>query len=137
MYCGKNPFETTLNVVYSFDYQIVSNGRITIDLPQPLTVERGQFIMLIQNTGKVAIDKNGNATYSDLTWNTPLWRKLNPNSNLRFYLNAITKFSSYQTALTLSHSYKSIGLYELSIFFTSSNQTYNQIVNVTDCMYYE
>ena len=93
--------------------------------------------MLIQNTGKVAIDKNGNATYSDLTWNTPLWRKLNPNSNLRFYLNAITKFSSYQTALTLSHSYKSIGLYELSIFFTSSNQTYNQIVNVTDCMYYE
>lgn len=88
---------------------------------------------MTQTTGKVAIDTNGNATYSDLAWYSPLWRKLNPNTNWRFYLTPLTNFSSYQAVINLVHTYKSIGIYNLLITFNSSNETYQQTVNVTDC----
>jgi hypothetical protein len=89
--------------------------------------------MLTQTTGKVAIDTTGNATYSDLVWNTTTqWTKLAEFSNWRFYLTALNNFTSYQTYLNIVHSYNLIGLYSISITFASNNQTFQQIVNITD-----
>jgi hypothetical protein len=89
---------------------------------------------LTQNTAKIAIDTTGNASYSDLVWNTTTqWTKLAEFSNMRFYLTPLTNFSSYQTLFNIMHTYKNIGLYNLAITFASSNETFNQIVNITDC----
>jgi hypothetical protein len=114
------------------DFEITI-GYNNLYLSEALLVEKGYFIILTQNTGKVAIDTTGSALFSDLAWKSPVWIKLNLNSNLRLYLTPITNFSSYQTTFTLAHTYQTIGLYNLSIIFNNSNQIYQQTVNVTDC----
>jgi len=58
-----------MNIVYNWDIEIIL-GYNNILLPQPVNVTKGNFLMLTQTTGKVAIDTTGNATYSDLVWNT-------------------------------------------------------------------
>ena len=132
MYFTQNPFNASFDVVYNWNFQITT-GNNYLYLPQPVSVNKGNFILLTQTTGRVAIDISGNATYSDLAWKSPIWSKLSPNSNWRFYLIPLINFSSYQTNFNIIHAYKSIGLYNLSITFSSSNQTYQQTVNVTDC----
>ena len=132
MYFTQNPFNTSFDAVYNWNFQITT-GNNYLYLPQPVSVNKGNFILLTQTTGRVAIDISGNSTYSDLAWKSPIWSKLSPNSNWRFYLIPLTNFSSYQTNFNIIHAYKSIGLYNLSITFSSSNQTYQQTVNVTDC----
>ena len=84
------------------------------------------------NSSNIAIDKSGNASYSDMIWGANL-NMLNSSSNWRFYLTTITNSTSYQSSLNIQHSYNHIGLYNLSILFTSSNQLYNMLVNITDC----
>jgi hypothetical protein len=129
----QNPFNISMNIIYSWNFQL-SLGYNNIILPQPVTVYRGNFIVLTQNTAKIAIDTTGNASYSDLVWNTTTqWTKLAEFSNMRFYLTPLTNFSSYQTLFNIMHTYKNIGLYNLAITFASSNETFNQIVNITDC----
>ena len=132
MYFTQNPFNASFDVVYNWNFQITT-GNNYLYLPQPVSVNKGNFILLTQITGRVAIDISGNSTYSDLAWKSPIWSKLSPNSNWRFYLIPLINFSSYQTNFNIIHAYKSIGLYNLSITFSSSNQTYQQTVNVTDC----
>jgi hypothetical protein len=130
---NQNPFNISMNVLYSWNFQL-SLGYNSIILPQPVTVYRGNFVVLTQNTAKIAIDTTGNASYSDLVWNsTTQWTKLAEFSNFRFYLTPLTNFSSYQTSFNIMHTYKNIGLYNLAITFASSNETFNQIVNITDC----
>jgi hypothetical protein len=121
-----------MNIVYNWDIEIIL-GYNNILLPQPVNVTKGNFLMLTQTTGKVAIDTTGNATYSDLVWNTTTqWTKLAEFSNWRFYLTALNNFTSYQTYLNIVHSYNLIGLYSISITFASNNQTFQQNVNITD-----
>ena len=122
-----------MNIVHSWSFQL-SLGYNSIILPQPVTVYRGNFITLTQNTGLVAVDTSNTASYSDLVWNTTTqWTKLAEFSKWRFYLLPLTNFSSYQTSFNILHAYNNIGLYNLEITFASSNQTFNQIVNITDC----
>jgi hypothetical protein len=92
--------------------------------------------MLTQITGKVAIDTTGNATYSDLAFKSSVWSKLSSIKNWRFYLTALNNFSSYQTYFSLTHTYKSIGIYNVTLTFSSSNETFMQSVNITDCKYF-
>ena len=129
----QNPFNISMNIIYSWDFQL-SLGYNNIILPQPVTVYRGNFIALTQNTAKITIDTTGTANYSDLVWFTNTkWTKLTPFSNWRFFLTPLTNFSCYQTIFNILHTYNSIGLYNLAITFSSSNETFNQIVNITDC----
>ena len=122
-----------MDTIYNWDLE-TSLGYNRIILPQPVLILKGFFIILTQNTGKVAIDTFGNASYSDLVWNTTTqWTKLAEFSNWRFYLTTLNNFSSYQNTFNILHAYKNIGLYTLSITFTSSNQTYQHTVNITDC----
>lgn len=100
--------------------------------PQPVTVEKGQFLVLTQNTGKVAIDTTSNLSISDMAWNSVIWSKLNAVTNQRFYLTTLNNFSSYLNTLSISHSYSTIGLYNITLTFNSSNQVFIQTVNVTD-----
>lgn len=88
---------------------------------------------MTQNTSRIAIDTSGSATYSDFVFQTPIWTKLNRANNWRFYLNPLTNNTNYQTTFSLTKSYKSIGVYNLVITFNSSNQTFQQTVNITDC----
>jgi hypothetical protein len=122
-----------MQIIYNWNFQI-NIGNNTLLLPAPVTVNQGNYILLNQLTGRVAIDKTGNASNSDLVWNlTTQWTKLAEFSNWRFYLTTINNFTSYQNTLNLIHSYANIGLYTLSLTFLSSNMSYQQTVNITDC----
>jgi hypothetical protein len=124
-----------MNVAYSWSFQIYS-GNNTLLLPQAVLVNKGNFIILTQISGQVAIDSTGNASYSDLVWiSQTQWTKLNPNSNWRFYFATINNFTSYFNTFKISHTYSNIGLYNLSFVFLSSNQIFSQIINITDCKY--
>ena len=69
-----------------------------------------------------------------MVWNSlTKWTKLNENENWRFFLKAITNFNSYTNEFTVSHKYERIGIYELSIKFLTSGQSFWEIVNITDC----
>jgi hypothetical protein len=122
-------------VIYSWSFTITT-GLNYIYLPQPITINNGNFLMLTQITGKVAIDTTGNATYSDLAFKSSVWSKLSSIKNWRFYLTALNNFSSYQTYFSLTHTYKSIGIYNVTLTFSSSNETFMQSVNITDCKYF-
>jgi hypothetical protein len=111
----------------------VTVGYNNILFPAPVLVYRGNFLIMTQNTGRVAIDITGNATYNDLAWRSSVWNRLSSNSNWRFYLTPLTNFTSYITTFNLMHAYKNIGLYNLTLTFASSNETFTQTVNVTDC----
>jgi hypothetical protein len=129
------PFNISMNEIYSWTFQI-SLGYNKIILPQPVEVNKGHFILLTQNSGRIAIDTTRNSSYSDLVWNsTTQWTKLAEFSNWRFFLTTINNFTSYQNTLNIIHSYANIGLYKLSLTFLSSNISYQQIVNITDCKY--
>jgi len=121
-----------MQTIFSWTFSI-KVGNNTILLPAPVTVNQGNYILLTQLTGKVAVDSSGNATYSDLVWNTTTqWTKLAEFFNWRFYLTTINNFTSYQNNLNIVHSYPSAGLYTLSLTFLSSNKTFQQIVNITN-----
>jgi len=122
-----------MNIIYSWNFDL-SLGYNSIILPQPVTVFRGNFLTMTQTTARVAVDTTGSASYSDLAWYpNNQWTKLAVLYNWRFYLTPLTNFSSYMTTFNIMHTYKNIGLYDVEINFASSNQTYNQIVNITDC----
>ena len=125
-----------MQMIYSWTFEI-KIGNNTLLLPAPVTVNQGNYILLTQGTGKIAVDISGNATYSDLVWNTTTqWTKLAEFSNWRFYLTTINNFTSYTNTLNVLHSYANIGLYTLSLTFLSSNKTFQQIVNITDCNFF-
>ena len=132
VYYSSNPFNTSLNTIFTWSYNITT-GLNNIYLTQPVIVFTGNFLILTQNTGKVAIDSSGNATYSDLSWQSLIWNPLNPNSKWRFYLTTMNNFTCYMNSISISHTYKAIGLYNLTMTFLSSNQTFQQVVNITDC----
>ena len=134
VYLAQNPFNITMDVIYNFDFDITI-GKNEINFPQPIKVDRGQFVYLTQLDGQLAIDYSGNATFSDLVWNvTTKWTKLSEYSNWKFYFNARTNFTSYQNYFYLSHTYLNVGIYPLSIIFETSGQIISKIINVTDCM---
>jgi hypothetical protein len=128
----QNPFNISMNIIYTWSFTITT-GINFIYLPSTVTVYRGNFLIMTQNTGRVAIDITGNATYNDLAWRSSVWNRLSYNSNWRFYLTPLTNFTSYITTFNLMHAYKNIGLYNLTLTFASSNETFTQTVNVTDC----
>lgn len=134
-YFTNNPIFKTPNVSLLLNFTITS-GYNKILFDKPYFIQKGSLIILTQqlNSSGIAIDQSGNASYSDTTWDTNLVN-LNSNStaNWRFYFNTITNFTSYQSKFNLVHSYATIGLYEISILFTSSNQVFKQVVNITDC----
>ena len=132
VYFNNFPSFTTVNTIYSCSFEI-SIGYNKIILPQEITVHRGNFIVLEQITGKIAIDTSGNATNSDLIISSGVVSLLNTFSNWRFYLNTLTKFSSYQKTFSIVHSYSSIGQYNLSIFFINTNIKFQQVVSITQC----
>ena len=123
-----------MNILYTFNITI-NKGFNKIILPEPILVPRGSLILLTQynNSVTVAIDSNGNATYSDMALGSTIWNPLSSNSKWRLYLNALTNFSSYQTSFSISHTYNKIGLYNIALTFLSSNVTFYQTVNITDC----
>ena len=122
-----------MNILYNFSFS-VNQGYNKLILPQPIIVPKGSLILLTQfnNSINVAIDSSGDALYSDMVVGNSLL-SLSLDSNWRFYLNALTNFSSYQTIFSISHAYNSIGIYNIILTFSSSNVVFQQTVNITDC----
>ena len=123
------------NVVYDSNFTI-SSGYNKLLLAKPLLVRKGSILLLSQDSSPysttTAVDTTGNEKYSDLIWSINL-SKLNKTNNWRFFLNPITNYTSYENSFTIVHTYNNIGVYNISIMFPSSNQVFQQIVNVTDC----
>jgi hypothetical protein len=111
-------------------------GLNTFYLAQPLTVNQGNFFQVVLSEGgKLAIDTSSNTTYSDMAWFSvygEIWAKIDSSANWRFYFTTMNNFSSYINTFSLKHQYATIGLYNLSLTFLSSNLVYEQIVNITD-----
>lgn len=132
-YFSTYPFNRSLNIIYEWRFN-VNYGYNKLILDQPLPILKGSFIHLEQISGIIAIDQVNNASYSDLVWNTTTqWTKLAEYLNWRFFLNALTNFTIYETKLNILHTYNRVGIYSLSLYFPSSNQSFQQTVNITDC----
>ena len=131
VYFSNYPADTTLNVLYSWNFT-VSTGYNLIYLNQSFPVEMGNLVGLTQYGASVAIDTIDSTGFSDFNIDNGVYSRLNNVLNWQFYLNAMTNFSSYQSNLTISHSYSNAGLYNMSITILSSGVTYYQTVYVTD-----
>jgi hypothetical protein len=110
----------------------INSGSNMINLNQPLAVSKGSLILLQQVSGRIAIYQSSNE-YSDLVWQTNAWVNLVARSNWRFYFNTISNFTSYQVKFNIQHTYANTGSYVITLRFLSSNQTFQQTVNVTNC----
>lgn len=112
-------------------------NRLTLD---PLvTVNKGNLILIKQIIGKIALDTNGNASYSDLmllTNQSTTWTKLFIGSNWRLYFRAISGIHNHIASLTLSHTYSILGSYNISFVSTLMNATFQQMVTLKDCNVY-
>ena len=132
-YFSQYPYSQTLNVINQWTYTMTI-GLNTFYLDQPLTVYQGNlFQIVLSNSGKLAIDTSKNSTYSDMAWQGTIWAELNPVSNWRFYFKTLNNFTSYVNTFSIQHKYASIGLYPLTLTFSSSNLVFQQLVNITDC----
>ena len=131
VYYTQYPFINTYNNIYSWEFQITT-GLNSIYLPQPVIVSQGYFITMTQTSGKVAIDTTGIASYSDMALGSIIWNQLSPASNWRFYLTAMTNFTSYQTSFSIAHTYANIGLFNLVLTFKCSGQVFQLMFNITD-----
>jgi len=119
--------------IKSWTFSVVT-GFNNFFLDQPLLVKKGSMIYFQQNidTAQIAIDTSGTALYSDIAWGSYL-QKLNAYSNYRFYLQPVFNFSTYQTKINLYHRYSLPGLYNVSLTFLSSNQYFENLMNITEC----
>ena len=95
-------------------------------------MSRGNLIGLKQLGAQIAIDTYSNANFSDFEIDNGIYTPLNNFVNWRFYLKALSNFSSYYSNFSITHSYKNASQYNISITLLRSNFTYSQTVNVTD-----
>ena len=124
-----------MNQIKSWNFSVVA-GFNNIVLDEAFLVQKGSMIYLQQDidTAKIAIDVSGTALYSDIAWESYL-QKLNAYSNYRFYLQPVFNFSTYQVKINLYHRYSLAGLYNVSLTSLSSNQYFENLMNITDCKY--
>lgn len=118
----------TLQTNYSFVYQVIL-GYNRFNFTQPIMILKGSMLLLIQGTGRIAIDTSGSSVYSDLAWQTNGWSNLNTYSNWRFYIDTLNDMNIYQNSFTLSHVYSSAGTYRLKISCSISSFYYDVAVN--------
>lgn len=93
-------------------------------------VPKGSMVYLDQtiDTGRVAVESIGNATFSDMKWGQNFTGYYESNTigslanisaikyfNSRFYLNSLCEFYHYQNFFKLVHDYEAALLYNLSI----------------------
>jgi hypothetical protein len=132
VYYSQNPFyDSSLKILYTWNYTITAGLNI-INLSAPASVYQGSLVFLNQITGRIAINTTGNAKYSDLVGQTASWSQLNSFANYMLYLNTLF-YSNFSTSIfSITHQYSVIGLYNLMISLSSINQSYNQVVNITD-----
>jgi len=136
VYYTQNPFyDINSKTIYSWNYTLTT-GLNFISLSTPVSVYQGNLVLINQITGKIAINTTGNAKYSDLIGQTTSWSQLNSFANYMLYF--ITQFNSnFLTSIfAISHKYSGIGLYNLTVSLSTSNQSfYAQVVNITDCKF--
>lgn len=93
--------------------------------------------MITQISGIIAIDTTSNSLYSDLIWSPSnnVWNQINLFANNRFYFTYSNSFIGYKCIFELTHKYPTIGAYNLTISFNTSNQTFQQEVVITESKY--
>lgn len=126
-------YRSLSTIISSWNFSI-AYGFNKLMIETPLRVKKGNMIYLRQNidSGKVALDQSGNSVFCDIAWKGYLER-LSPDVNFRFYLKPLSNFSTYQSAISLYHSYNQAGIYSVSFTFLSSNQKFENTINITDC----
>ena len=109
-----------LNVLYSWQFN-TTTGYNLLPLNQAALVPQGSVVYLNQISGSIALDTSGSSTYSDMILTNGVFYNISLTSTYRFFLTAITNFSSYKTSFSLTHSYSNPGVYLISLTFISSN----------------
>ena len=134
-YFSSSLYQSTYTTIASWNLSITI-GYNKILLNQSLAVQKGYMFYLAQNldAGRVALDLSGDALFGDIAWKIYI-EELNPQSNYRFYLQPLTNFSSYQTEISIYHSYAQAGYYFVSLTFQSSNQIFMSLMKITNCKY--
>lgn len=133
VYFTNNPFNSSFNVLYTLTFQI-SSGYNRLVLPQPIAVFKGNFIVLIQTSGKVAVDQSKNVTYSDLVWQSPLWLSLDLNSKWRFYFNTLIDNDFNLAKFEIVHKYSNAGSYQINIS-TNNKTLFQQLNTISLCKF--
>ena len=120
--------------IYSWDFNL-TQGLNKILFSSPYIVERGQLLILTQNTARIAIDSSKNYSYSDLVLFSNNCSRLSLNNNFRFFVKPLTNHTLYQTTFFINRVYQSIGYFNLSLNFFSSNSFFNETIKITDCKF--
>lgn len=133
VYLTQNPFDIPFNVTQSWEFNITT-GINDLQLDNPVLVKRGNLILVNQITGKIAIDTTSISKYSDLVWSQSnnVWSQLNAINNYRFFFKYSNPFVGYKCNFELTHKYANLGSYNLTISFDTSNQTYQQLITITE-----
>ena len=135
VYYTQNPFyNPTSKTLYSWNFTITT-GLNVISLSTPVPVYMGNLVLINQITGKIAINTTGNAKYSDLVGQTTTWSQLNSFANYMLYFKSQFYSNFLTNTFTISHKYTGVGLYNLTISFSTSSQSFTQVVNITDCTF--
>lgn len=132
VFFSSNRYNSPLNVLYSWTFTLlIGYNRLFLD--QPITIFKGNLILLTQTVARLGIDSSG-STYSDLILSSNVWSSLDFTSNWRFYLNLVSMSSQgyYQSQLNIIHEYSSLGLYNFSLSI-GNNTIYQELANITDC----
>lgn len=113
---------------------MITTGYNKLILSSPLTVQKGYMVSFAQNIddGSVAIDQSGFASFCDIGWKNYLER-IDSQYNYRFFLNPLSNFSVYESAISLYHSYSQAGSYNILFNFPSSSKKILKTVNITNC----
>ena len=132
---SQNPFSIALSTFNTYSFTI-KTGFNQLLLTQPVYVIQGSFLVLIQNTGKVAIDTSGTAAYSDMYLQNNAYYNLSFTSRQRFYMNYTSNYSTYQSSFVVNHTYSNTGLYPLTFTLASTNNVWQYTANITQCIYF-
>ena len=130
-----NTFSEPPVLQYTWNFS-VSIGFNQILFNTSYDISKGSLVFLKQNgnyTGAIALEKLGNATYSDMKWGTNLTSyydtQINGNltnisgikyNNYRFYLNVLTELQYYQNSFNFVHVYDESFLFNLSAYPVSA-----------------
>lgn len=130
LYLSRNPGYVNMTVLYAGTYT-VSQGSVTVNLNTPITVDKGNLILINQKTARITIDRSSNFTYSDMYLQANLWTSLNTTSNFRLMFNPNTDLTVYSASLRFSQTYSLKGLYSLSLT-SALNSVFQQNIFISE-----
>ncbi|RNA34314.1 hypothetical protein BpHYR1_042874 [Brachionus plicatilis] len=125
----------------SLGSRTAQNGYNKIIFPTPVRAKKGQILMIhISVADMLAIDSSEDIIQSDYFVSESKIKKLNGNSNWRFFVNALIDTKYYKKIIQVSRAFptltnQSFGIYSITARFENSTITRTRFFNVTNKEY--